>query len=53
MELKESKTNKHFYFSIIKSIVRIIGFIGLIMSLPITAGIILIIAECLGIIEEF
>jgi len=53
MELKESKTNKHFIFSLIKSIIRITGFVFLIDQQFITTGIILTLAELLGIIEEF
>lgn len=50
---KESKSKSHFYFSMIKSLIRIIGFGFLIHQQFIIAGFILILAEILGIIEEF
>ena len=52
MQEKESKTNWHFRVSILKSIFRIgAGFALCFGSLTIT-GLLLIIAEILGIIEE-
>lgn len=53
MEQKESKTNKHFYNSIAKSIFRIIAFCILFYGNFEMASAILIAAEFLGIIEEF
>jgi hypothetical protein len=50
---KESKTNWHFRISIIKSLFRIVAGLLLITSDIMTAGLILIAAELLGIIEEF
>lgn len=50
---KESKSKSHFYFSMIKSVMRIIGFGFLIGQQFLIAGFILILAEGLGIIEEF
>ena len=41
----------HFWISIIKSIIRIVGFIFLMINLPVGA-IILIVAEAFGIAEE-
>lgn len=50
---KESKSKSHFYFSMTKSAIRIMGFCFLIDQQFITAGIQLILAEILGVIEEF
>ena len=49
---KESKTNWHFRVSIAKSFLRVLAGVTLIQSHVITAGILLILAEILGIIEE-
>jgi len=53
MQLKESKANKHFYFSVAKSILRIFGFGYLVYGDMAGSGIVLILAEILGIAEEF
>jgi hypothetical protein len=53
MQPKESKSSKHFYFSVAKSILRIFGCGCLIYGDFAGAGIILILAEILGIAEEF
>jgi len=53
MQQKESKTNKHFYNSIAKSIFRIIAFVILFKGNVEMASAILIGAEMIGIIEEF
>jgi hypothetical protein len=53
MQKKESKTNKHFYFSIAKSLLRIIGCTYLFYSDYKGAAILLALAEGLGIAEEF
>ena len=42
---------KHFWVSILKSILRIGGFVGLIYS-PISGVAMLVLAEILGIVEE-
>jgi hypothetical protein len=52
MEEKESKTNWHFRVSIAKSFLRVLAGVTLIQSHVITAGILLILAEVLGIVEE-
>ena len=52
MELKESKSNKHFTLSILKSGVRIFAGIALATGGITLAGILLIVAEILGIAEE-
>ena len=52
MQKKESKTNYHFYFSITKSLVRILASIELCMGNFTESGIMFGIAEVLGIIEE-
>ena len=51
-QLKESKTNKHFTISLIKSAVRIVAGIDLVLGDVWYAGVLLIIAEILGIVEE-
>jgi hypothetical protein len=43
---------QHFYYSMVKSAIRIIGGIGLIFGALTFCGIMLIIAEVLGILEE-
>ena len=53
MQLKESKTNTHFWVSMVKSGVRIGAGIGLCLGLIVEAGMLLILVEILGIIEEF
>ena len=52
MQPKESKSNRHFTVSIIKSFVRVIAGVALASSLFVTTGILLIIAEILGVVEE-
>ena len=52
MQPKESKSNKHFYISLIKSGVRIIAGMYLILGNLLIAGTALIGAELLGILEE-
>jgi hypothetical protein len=52
MQVKESKTNSHFYVSLVKSGVRIAAGIMLCLGDIWEAGALLIIAEILGIIEE-
>lgn len=53
MQPKESKSSKHFYFSIAKSILRIFGFGYLVYGDMAGAGVVLILAEILGVAEEF
>ncbi len=52
MQPKESKSNSHFWISLLKSGVRIGAGIGLCLGSIYEAGSLLIIAEILGIIEE-
>ena len=55
MEPKESKSNKHFWFSIYKSILRLGAGVALWKTGDVfimTAGALLFIAEILGILEE-
>ena len=52
MEQKESKSNKHFTISLIKSAVRIAAGVDLALGNIWYAGVLLIIAEILGIVEE-
>ena len=55
MQVKESKTNWHFRISILKSAVRIGAGISLFLGRGLyvqSAGVLLILAEILGILEE-
>ena len=52
MEPKESKSNKHFRYSMIKSFIRIVGYVCLGYKDFIGAAILLTIAEILGVAEE-
>ena len=52
MQVKESKTNSHFWISMIKSGVRIAAGVMLCLGDIWKAGVLLIIAEILGIAEE-
>lgn len=42
----------HFYVSLVKSFLRIMAALGLVYSSFVAAGILFIIAEVLGIVEE-
>jgi hypothetical protein len=53
MQEKESKTNWHFGISVVKSGIRIMAGITLINDQVLIAGILLILAEIFGIVEEF
>ena len=54
-EPKESRTNRHFQFSIGKSVIRFVGY-GCMMTVDVPiivlAGVLLAGAEVLGILEE-
>lgn len=52
MQPKESKSNRHFIVSLIKSAIRIAAGIDLALGAIWYAGMLLVIAEILGIIEE-
>jgi len=52
MQPKESKTNWHFWISFAKSCCRILAAIMLIGQDLIATGLLLILAEVLGIAEE-
>ena len=52
MEQKESKSSKHFNISMVKSAVRIAAYTMLAFGHLWMAGLVLIIAEGLGIAEE-
>lgn len=52
MESKESKSSKHFIWSVIKSITRIAAGLGLMKGWVWEAGALLVIAEIFGIVEE-
>ena len=52
MQPKESKTNWHFWISFFKSCIRIFAAITIIGQDFIAAGLSLILAEILGIVEE-
>jgi hypothetical protein len=53
MQEKESKTKHHFYTSLVKSIIRIGAGVVLMNEYYILAGSLFIVAEILGILEEF
>lgn len=52
MQEKESKTNTHFWISLVKSFFRICAGVALVDENLMYAGGLLIIAEGLGIAEE-
>jgi hypothetical protein len=55
VEPKESKSSKHFKFSMAKSAIRLLGYLCMALSgiqFIVIAGWLLIIAEILGILEE-
>ena len=52
MEQKESKSNTHFWISLVKSFFRICAGVALVNGSLMDAGGLLIIAEALGIAEE-
>ena len=51
MVKKESKITRHFKVSVVKSVMRIVGFIALLSSISI-AVVALITAELVSIVEE-
>lgn len=53
MQPKESKTNYHFIFSLLKSAIRIVACFFLAKQELLVAGLLFAAAETLGIIEEF
>ena len=52
MQPKESKTNWHFWISLIKSVIRIFAAFALIGGNLVTSGLSFMLAELLGIAEE-
>ena len=52
MEPVASKSKKHFYVSLIKSLVRVVACLFLINGDLVITGLLLIGAEGLGIVEE-
>jgi hypothetical protein len=52
MELKESNSKKHFYISVVKSVIRIGACFFLRYGLLPQAAFTLALAEVLGIVEE-
>lgn len=53
MNIQTKDTSKgHFYVSLAKSAIRIIAGVALIGGSLVTAGVLFIIAEVLGVIEE-
>ena len=53
MQPKESKSNKHFYTSMVKSFFRIVACVCLGYKDFVGAATLFTIAEVLGVIEEF
>ena len=52
MQQKESKTNWHFRISLAKSAIRIVAGAMLVIENLYIAGLSLVVAELLGIVEE-
>lgn len=53
MQVQPKDTSKgHFYVSIVKSVTRIAAGIALVAGLFVATGLLLILAEILGIVEE-
>lgn len=52
MEPKESKSNWHFTISLVKSFLRIAAGVALVLGSISNAGILLMVAEVGGILEE-
>jgi hypothetical protein len=53
IEIQPKDTSRgHFYVSLAKSAIRILAGISLIYGSVFTAGVLLIVAEMLGIVEE-
>jgi hypothetical protein len=52
MQPKESKSSKHFTYSMIKSFLRIIGCVCLFYNDVAATAVLLAVAEGLGIVEE-
>jgi hypothetical protein len=52
MEVKESKSKKHFRVSVLKSGIRMLGCSAFIMNQVMIGGCLFFIAECCGVIEE-
>lgn len=52
MQPKESKTNWHFNISLAKSCLRIMAGVTLIRGELLISGVLFILAEVLGVIEE-
>ena len=52
MQEKESKTNWHFRISLFKSCLRIMAGVTMIRGELVISGVLFILAELLGIIEE-
>jgi len=51
MEPKDTST-RHFYISLVKSVIRIAAGIALVLGNAVVCGILFVIAEILGIAEE-
>lgn len=52
MQPKASKTNYHFYISMVKSVIRIVACLYLLHGDYFEGGVILLVAEIIGIVEE-
>jgi hypothetical protein len=52
MQQKESKTNWHFYISLVKSIIRMGAGTALVFQQFVLSGGLFILAEILGVVEE-
>ena len=53
MEIQPKDTSRgHFYVSLVKSFIRIVAGVCLVIGFPVWCGIGIIVAELLGIVEE-
>ena len=50
--IKHPDPKKHLYISLAKSAIRIVAGVTLVLGMPVYAGVLLITAEALGILEE-
>ena len=53
MQPKESKSNKHFWISMIKSGLRLFGCWYLMLGDLVATAVVFAVAEILGVVEEF
>jgi hypothetical protein len=52
MQVKESKTNSHFWLSMVKSGIRMLGAVAIMFQDFELGGLLILLAEIVGIAEE-